>query len=129
MPQSFLYCDLMIDDPCGDPKVIVEKNTALPITHTIDKFMKLRNPVYFQIDVLSGNGINDCKMKYLRKLKKPIAESGHKVAEIGTDISVKYTIDVHQSMSLELIVHDPLEEYSVTLVDLIKDVDLIGGRN
>ena len=129
MPQSFLYCDLMIDDPCGDPKVIVEKNTALPITHTIDKFMKLRNPVYFQIDVLSGNGINDCKMKYLRKLKKPIAESGHKVAEIGTDIPVKYTIDVHQSMSLELIVHDPLEEYSVTLVDLIKDVDLIGGRN
>ena len=125
MPQSVLYADLMIDNPCGEPQVLAEKNQALPVENTTERFMKLSNPAYLYLDILWGLGWKDSLLKRLRRLRKPLPNG--KVTPIGTDISVHYKIDKHQAMDIELIVHDPRGEYKVTLLNLIKDVNLSGG--
>ncbi len=122
MPQSILYADLMLDDPCGEPKVLVRKNTPLPVEGKLTHFMQLRNPLYLYIDVLCGDSTKDCHIKRLRSLKKKIP--GNKVAKMGTPISVNYRIDEHQAMNIELTVHDTDCEYRVSLLNLINNVPL-----
>lgn len=126
MPDSVLYADLMIDDPCGEPYVLVKKNTPLPTSGSIKNFLTLRNPVYFHVDVLWGNGPKDCKLQKLRRLRKPVTSSNSsgKVTRLGTPISVEYEIDAHQAMNITLIVHDSQGEYQVPLLRLIEDIDL-----
>lgn len=129
MPDNVLYADLMIDDPCGEPIVLVEKNTPLPAKGTLENFMVLRNPVYFYIDVLWGHNTKDCMLKRLRRLRKPIPDktTSGKVTKIGTKISVEYEIDKNQAMNITLKVHDPLGEYTVPLLRLIETIDLTNG--
>lgn len=128
-PDSTLYDDLMIDDPCGEPVVLVEKNTPLPTKKTLEKFMKIRNPVYVYVDVLRGHSTKDCNIQRLRRLRKPIPDNtpSGKVTQIGTDVSVEYEIDKHQAMNITLTVHDPNGEYKIPLLRLIENIDLTKG--
>ena len=126
MPQTVLYADLMIDDPCGEPKILVQKNTPLPAEDIITNFIQLRNPAYLYIDILWGLGTKDCSLKRLRRLRKPLPNG--KITPIGTNVSIKWKIDTHQAMDIELIVHDPNEEYSIPILKLIKSIDLSRGE-
>ena len=125
MPQTVLYADLMLDDPCGEPSVLVKRNSPLPAEGTIENFMQLRNPAYLYMDVLWGMGSKDCELKRLRRLRKPLPNG--KITPIGTDVSVNWEIDAHQAMDIELVVHDPYGEYTIPLLKLIKDIDLSRG--
>ena len=127
MPQMVLYADLMMDDPCGEPRILVEKNKPLPAEGTITNFIQLRNPAYLYIDILWGLGTKDYSLKRLRRLRKPLPN--RKITPIGTNVSVKWRIDVHQAMDIELIVHDPNKEYTIPLLKLIKNVDLSRGED
>ena len=125
MPQSVLYADLMVDDPCGEPKILVKKNHELPASGIEYNLFQLRNPVYLYVDILQGLGTKDCTIKRLRRLRKRLPN--RIITPIGTNVSVKWKIDAHQAMDVELIVHDPNEEYTVQLLQLIKDIDLTEG--
>lgn len=125
MPQTILYADLMIDDPCGEPNILVQKNSPLPAEGLLENFMQLRNPAYLYVDVLWGLNTKECGLKRLRRLRQPLPRG--KITPMGTKISVSYKIDVHQAMDIQLIVHDPNGEYTVPLLKLIKNVDLSRG--
>lgn len=125
MPESVLYADLMVDDPCGEPRILVEKNHELPASSVVNNLFQLRNPAYLYVDVLQGLGTKDCSLKRLRRLRKRLPNG--KITPIGTKVSVKWKIDIHQAMDVELIVHDPNGEYTIPLLQLIKDVDLTEG--
>ena len=127
MPQTVLYADLMIDDPCGPPKILVARNKALPAKGEEKNFMQLRNPIFLYVDVLWGLGTKDCELKRLRRLRKALPNG--KVTKMGTPIDVKWTIDAHQAMDVELIVHDIEGEYTVNLLKLIRNIDLTNGGN
>lgn len=126
MPQTVLYADLMIDDPCGEPIPLVRKNQPLPTRKTIANFMELRNPAYLYVDVLWGQSPRDCELTRLRRLRKQLPHGV--ITPIGTKVSIEYEIDIHQAMNVKLIVHDKNGEYTVPLLNLIKDVDLSGGE-
>jgi len=126
MPQTVLYADLMIDDPCGEPKILVRKNSPLPAENIMTNFIQLRNPAYLYVDILWGLGTKDCSLKRLRRLRKPLPDG--KITPIGTNVSVKWKIDTHQAMDVELIVHDPKGEYGIRLLKLIKSLDLSRGE-
>lgn len=125
MPQTVLYADLIIDDPCGEPRILVQRNSPLPAEGIMRNFIQLRNPAYLYVDILWGLGIKDCSLKRLRRLRKPLPDG--KITPIGTNISVKWKIDAHQAMDIKLIVHDPNGEYTIPLLNLIKSVDLSRG--
>ena len=126
MPQTILYADLMIDDPCGEPRVLVKKNEPLPAEDTVPNFMELRNPANLYLDVLWGHSTKDCELKRLRHFRAPLPRG--KITPMGTKVSVHYHIDTHQAMDIDLIVHDPDGDYSVKILNLIKNADLIRGE-
>lgn len=127
MPQTVLYADLMIDDPCGEPKILVGKNNPLPAEGMMNDFIQLCNPAYLYIDILWGLGTKDKALKRLRRLRKQLPDE--KITPIGTNVSIKWKIDAHQAMDIELIVHDPNGEYTIPLLKLIKNVDLSRGED
>ena len=120
MPPACLFSDLILDDPVGFPCVLVEKNTELPKKDIKENFMKLRNPANLYLDVLWGQGPDDCGLKFLRRLKTALPKG--KVTALDTSIDVEYEINTHQALTLTLIVHDPNGDYTVPVIDLIRDL-------
>ena len=120
MPPACLFSDLILDDPVGTPCVLVEKNSELPKKGIKENFMSLRNPSNLYLDVLWGQGPDDCGLKFLRRLKTALPKG--KVTSLDTPISVEYEINTHQALTITLIIHDPNGAYPITVIDLIKDL-------
>ena len=124
MQQSVLFYDLMIDDPCGEPKIIVRANTPLPAADTLEKFMKIRNPAYCYIDVLYGHGPKSDDLRKARSIRQRIPPTA-----FDSDISVRYSIDEHNNLDMTLIIHrGPKDkDLEIKLIQLINHINLTEG--
>ncbi len=124
--DSVLFSDLMIDDPCGEPWVIVERNTVLPVHGRKEKWLTLRAPSYCSVDVLYGMGPRDSSIRMLKRLRQDL----NPVAKIGTAISVDYNIDESQALDITLTLHDTVNgDREVPLLNLIKQISVKEGNN
>lgn len=117
MPQKVLHSDLMIDDPCGEPKIIVPKQTPLPVENTLENFMELRNPTSVYVDILYGNGTRESSLRKIKRVRRLLDP----VMPIGTPISIKYKVDEKQAVDIILTLHD--SQNGDRQIELLKLID------
>lgn len=115
MPTPTLPSDYMIDDPCGEPKIIVPKQTPLPKKDTLERFMVLRNPTSVYVDILYGNGTKESSLRKIKRVRRQL----NPAMPIGTPISIHYEVDEHQALDINLTLHGEHGDRHIELLKLI----------
>lgn len=113
MSATVLNTNYYIDNPCGEPFLLAEEGTVLPLEPQIkENFLKITNPVEVMLSILSGDGPYSANLRCLTKMKGELIYPDYR----GTPIDVRYSISDDQQLSMELIVHHKDKEDEVIAV-------------